>query len=169
MRKSKFTPEQILQALRQAEEGTVVGEIRRKLGVGDCKSTSGAVRRFERLRESNAVKPSDEPAGNGPSLKPARKGPKEKPEPNPTDQRQHDGRCRQIGSGEVISPERVHKRLRHPARLRTGRRRGDLGPTASRILATFPSDDLAASSDACELCAPAPLVGWPASELWRLD
>ena len=33
MRKSKFTPEQILQALRQAESGTPVVEICRKLGV----------------------------------------------------------------------------------------------------------------------------------------
>lgn len=33
MRKSKFTPEQILQALRQAEGGTPVVEICRKLGV----------------------------------------------------------------------------------------------------------------------------------------
>jgi len=33
MRKSKFTPEQILQALRQADGGTVVAEICRKLGV----------------------------------------------------------------------------------------------------------------------------------------
>jgi putative transposase len=33
VRKSKFTPEQILQALRQAEAGTVVAEICRKLGV----------------------------------------------------------------------------------------------------------------------------------------
>jgi putative transposase len=33
MRKSKFTPEQILQSLRQAETGTPVVEICRKLGV----------------------------------------------------------------------------------------------------------------------------------------
>jgi putative transposase len=33
MRKSKFTPEQILQALRQAESGTAVAEICRKMGV----------------------------------------------------------------------------------------------------------------------------------------
>ncbi|MCC7195704.1 MAG: transposase [Gemmatimonadaceae bacterium] len=32
MRKSKFSPEQILQALRQAEAGTVVGDICRKRG-----------------------------------------------------------------------------------------------------------------------------------------
>jgi putative transposase len=36
MRKSKFSPEQILQALRQAEAGTVVGEICRKLGVTEA-------------------------------------------------------------------------------------------------------------------------------------
>ncbi len=33
MRKSKYTPEQILQALRQAEAGTPAVEICRKLGV----------------------------------------------------------------------------------------------------------------------------------------
>ena len=33
MRKSKFTPEQILQALRQAKQGTPVVEICRKLAV----------------------------------------------------------------------------------------------------------------------------------------
>jgi putative transposase len=33
MRKSKFTPEQILQALRQAEGGTAAVDICRKLGV----------------------------------------------------------------------------------------------------------------------------------------
>ena len=33
MRKSKFTPEQILQALRQAESGTAVIDICRKMGV----------------------------------------------------------------------------------------------------------------------------------------
>jgi putative transposase len=33
MRKSKFTPEQILQALRQAESGTTVVDLCRKLGV----------------------------------------------------------------------------------------------------------------------------------------
>jgi putative transposase len=33
MRKSRFTPEQILQALRQAEGGTTVVDIFRKMGV----------------------------------------------------------------------------------------------------------------------------------------
>lgn len=33
MKKSRFAPEQILQALRQAEGGTVGGELCRKLGV----------------------------------------------------------------------------------------------------------------------------------------
>ncbi|MGA9836881.1 MAG: transposase [Gemmatimonadaceae bacterium] len=35
MRKSKFTPEQVLQALRQAEGETAVVDICRKLGVTD--------------------------------------------------------------------------------------------------------------------------------------
>jgi putative transposase len=36
VRKSKFTPEQILQALRQAEGGTAVVDIRRRLGVTEA-------------------------------------------------------------------------------------------------------------------------------------
>ena len=36
MRTSKFTPEQILQALRQAESGTTVVDICRKLGVAEA-------------------------------------------------------------------------------------------------------------------------------------
>jgi hypothetical protein len=38
MRKSKFSREQILQALRQAEAGTVGGELRCKLGVTEATS-----------------------------------------------------------------------------------------------------------------------------------
>lgn len=63
MRKSKFSPEQILQALRQAEAGTVVGEICRKLGVTAAtfyrwKKTYagldlGELRELRQLREEN--------------------------------------------------------------------------------------------------------------------
>ena len=63
MRKSKYSPEQILQALRQAEAGTVVGEICRKLGVTEAtfyrwKKTYagldlGELRELRQLREEN--------------------------------------------------------------------------------------------------------------------
>ena len=63
MRKSTFTPEQILQALRQAEAGTVVGDSRRKLGVTEAafyrwKKTYagmdvGELRELRQLREEN--------------------------------------------------------------------------------------------------------------------
>ena len=36
MRKSRFTPEQIVQALRQAESGTPVADICRKMGVPEA-------------------------------------------------------------------------------------------------------------------------------------
>jgi putative transposase len=64
MRKSKFTPEQILQALRQAEGGTAVGEITRKLGVTEATCYRwkkqyagldvGELRELRALRDENA-------------------------------------------------------------------------------------------------------------------
>ena len=63
MRKSKFTPEQILQALRQAEGGTTVGDITRKLGVTEATFYRwkqqyagldvGELRELRALREEN--------------------------------------------------------------------------------------------------------------------
>ena len=63
MRKSKFTPEQILQALRQAESGTTVVDICRKLGVTETtfyrwmKQYAGLdaseLRELKQLREEN--------------------------------------------------------------------------------------------------------------------
>ena len=63
MRKRKYTPEQILQALRQAQAGMVVGDICRKLGVTEAtfdgwKKTYagmdvGELRELRPLREEN--------------------------------------------------------------------------------------------------------------------
>lgn len=41
MKKSRFTKEQVACALRQAEAGTPVGDVRRQLGVAEATSTSG--------------------------------------------------------------------------------------------------------------------------------
>jgi putative transposase len=63
MRKSKFTPEQILQALRQSEAGTAVVEICRKMGVTETTFYRwkkhyagldvGELRELKQLREEN--------------------------------------------------------------------------------------------------------------------
>ena len=63
MRKSKFTPEQILQALRQAEGGTAVVDICRKMAVTETtfyrwrKQYTGLdvseLRELKQLREEN--------------------------------------------------------------------------------------------------------------------
>jgi putative transposase len=63
MRKSKFTPEQILQALRQAESGTPVVDICRKMAVTETtfcrwrKQYTGLdvseLRELKQLREEN--------------------------------------------------------------------------------------------------------------------
>jgi putative transposase len=64
VKKSKFSPEQILQALRQAEGGTPVGEICRKLGVTEgtfyrwkkqyAGLDVGELRELRALRDENA-------------------------------------------------------------------------------------------------------------------
>lgn len=63
MRKSRFTPEQILQALRQAEAGTPAVEICRKMGITETtfyrwkKQFTGLdvseLRELKQLREEN--------------------------------------------------------------------------------------------------------------------
>ncbi len=63
MRKSRFTPEQIVQALRQAESGTPVADICRKMGVTEAtyyrwkKQFSGVdvseLRELRQVREEN--------------------------------------------------------------------------------------------------------------------
>ena len=63
MKKSRFTTEQVLRALRQAEGGTVVGQICRKLGVTEATLLGwrkqyagldvGKLRELRALREEN--------------------------------------------------------------------------------------------------------------------
>ena len=69
-------------------------EVRGKRGVGYCKSTSGAVRPFERLKARNAAKPAEETPKESSDLKSADSGPEnknapklalKKGDPNPTD------------------------------------------------------------------------------------
>ncbi len=64
MKKSKYTEEQIAFALRQAESGTVVGEVCRKMGISEAtfynwKKKYGGLgvtelRRLKQLEEENA-------------------------------------------------------------------------------------------------------------------
>jgi putative transposase len=64
MRKSRFTPEQILAALRQAEGGTPVADVIRKLGITETTFYRwkkpyagldvGELRELKSLREENA-------------------------------------------------------------------------------------------------------------------
>ena len=64
MKKSKFTEEQIAFALRQAESGTTVGEVCRKMGISEAtfynwKKKYGGLgvselRRLKQLEEENA-------------------------------------------------------------------------------------------------------------------
>ena len=63
MKTSRFTPEQMLQAVRQAESGTPVPEISRKLGITDATLYRwkkqytgldvGELRELRQLREEN--------------------------------------------------------------------------------------------------------------------
>lgn len=63
MKKSRFTPEQMLQAIRQAESGTPVPEISRKLGITEATLYRwkkqytgldvGELRELRQLREEN--------------------------------------------------------------------------------------------------------------------